>query len=125
MTEQRTCGNCARYVSVFENMGVCPCAYFSFSQEFTGIKPETPADDSACEGQSYEPFNAKNIHADIQRAMKRLDSIRSKEQERYRRMDDGERLSENGWSCEETINDVSIAITNLAKADNIVTYALG
>lgn len=125
MTEQKECGGCARYVSVFENMGVCPCAYFLFSQEFTGIKPDTPADDSACEGQSYEPRNAKDIHADIQSAMNRLDVIRSKEQERYMGMTDGERLGENGWDCEETINDVSRAITNLAKADNIVTYALG
>lgn len=121
MTEQRTCGGCGRYVYVFDNMGVCPYAYFSLSQEFTGIKPETPMSDSACEGEEYiKRDGIKSALSDIRSAQSHLIALRDEEQKRYKQLSDDEKLSEDGWSMEELINDYARASIKLDEASAIL-----
>lgn len=114
-----TCGTCARYVEVFkkDGIGVCPCAYWLLSQEFTGIRRDTPINDSACEGESYEKRDSvKSALADIHSAEERLIVLRTEARERYASLSIGERLGEDGWNVEEQINDIGASLDKLSEA---------
>lgn len=117
-SDSGTCGTCARYVEVFKNdgIGVCPCAYWLLSQEFTGIKRDTPIEDSSCEGESYERRDSvKSALADIHSAMGHLIVLRDRARERYASMSIGERLGEDGWNVEEQINDIGASLDKLSE----------
>lgn len=120
--ESKTCGTCAKYVEVYKNnTGVCPCAFFMLSQEFTGIKHDTPIKDSACEGEGYEQRDdLKLALSDIRSAQSRLIALRDEEEERYKQLSEGEKLGENGWSMEELINDYIRASIELDRASAIL-----
>ena len=88
-----------------------------FSQEFIGIRPDTPIEQSACDGEGYSTTDSIIVSVSEIRAIERnLKALHDREQMRYLKLSDGEKLGETGWSFEEDMNDLLMAMDYLDKA---------